>query len=156
MADEQVSETFDASNPAAEDNARRDAARLLRQDADVLRSIMHSKEGRSWLYRKLASCHIFENPFYPGQSDVTFHALGEQNVGKKLMAETMAASADLYMKMIKEQQDEEKRLNDVRRTERKNREKDEQPISAADLVAPLPPPAGYPGGPPLPKKPNKK
>lgn len=156
MADQESLEAFDASNPVAEDNARRDAARLQRQDADVLRAIMHSKEGRSWLYRKLASCHIYESPFSAGQPDVTAFALGEQNVGKKLMVETMSASADLYMKMIKEQQDEEKRLNEVRRTERKNRERDEQPVSAADQVAPLPPPAGFPGGPPLPKKPNKK
>lgn len=150
MADE--AETFDASDPVAEGNAKRDAARHAREDADVLRKIMHDKQGRAWLYRQLESCHIYSSTFTPGQSDVTAFQLGEENYGKKLMLASQSASVDLYMQMIREQQAEEKRLEDVRRTENRNRQ--EQTVSAADLVAPLPPPAGFPGGPAL--KPKKK
>lgn len=156
MADDLPHETFDATDRAAEDNARRDQARFAREDADVLRGIMFSKPGRAWLLRRLDECHINNSPFAPGQPDVTAYHLGEEAVGKRLLTSAMAASVDLYMKAIQEQQAEDRRIADVRRTERKNREKaEEAAINPADLVANLPPPAGYPGGPPLPKKPKK-
>lgn len=154
MAEETL-ESFDATDVAAEDNAKRDAKRRERQDADVLRTVMRAKEGRAWLYRQLESCHIYSSTFAPGQADVTAFQLGEENVGKRLMMAAIDASPDLYMAMIKDQRDEESRLNEVRRTERKNREAAEQGPSAEAQVAPLPPPAGYPGGPPL-KRDKKK
>ncbi len=129
-------ETFDASDPAAEDNAKRDAARVARQDADVIRKLLHDKDGRAWFYRHLQSCHIFGagrsgpvegSTFAPGQSDVTAYRLGEENIGKRLMMQAMDASPDLYLLMIKEQRAEDKRLDEVRRTERKNRDAKENP-----------------------------
>lgn len=154
MADDIPRETFDAADPAATDNANREERRKAREDADVLRTIMHSKQGRAWLYRLLEGCHIYSSTFMPGQSDVTFFALGEENAGKKLMNAAIDASADLYMQMIKDQREESRRLDEVRRTERKNREaNDPHGSSLGDgLVPHLPPPAGYPGGPPLPTK----
>lgn len=155
MPDDLPSEQFDAADPAAEANAKREQARRERNDLDVMRLILREKPGRDWLFRFLDSCHINNSPFAPGQADVTAYHLGEEAVGKRILLLAMTASVDLYMKMIKEQQDEEKRLNEVRRTERRNREEKEAPIDVASLVAPLPPPAGYPGGPPLPKKDKK-
>lgn len=154
MADE-TRETFDAADPAATDNASRDAASKARSDADYLRTIMHSKNGRAWLYRLLERCNIYGESFAPGQPDVTAFKLGHENIGRQLMLAAMDASADLYVKMVNEQRDEEKRLDEVRRRERKNREEREAPVDVSTLVAPLPPPAGFPGGPPLPKKDKK-
>lgn len=156
MADDLPHETFDASDAVAESNAKRDVARRERADLDVMRGVMHTKQGRDWLYRFLNACHINNTPFAPGQPDVTAFHLGEEHVGKQVLLLAMTASTDLYMKMIQEQQEEERRLADVRRTERKNREEREDgPTNPAAMVAPLPPPAGFPGGPPLPKKPKK-
>lgn len=155
MADDLPHETFDATDVAAEANAKRDAARRERNDLDVLRKVLNDKKGRDFLYRFLDSCHINNTPFAPGQPDVTAFHLGEENVGRRVLLLAMTASTDLYMKMITEQQEEEARLKEVRRTERKNREERDGPINVTDLVAPLPPPAGYPGGPPLPKKKDK-
>lgn len=152
MADDLPHETFDATDVAAEDNVKRDQARIAREDADVLRGIMLSKPGRAWLLRRLDECHINNSPFAAGQPDVTAFHLGEEAVGKRLLLSAMSASVDLYMKAIKENQEEAQRQNVVRRTERKNREEREGPVDISALVQPLPPPAGYPGGPPLPKK----
>lgn len=152
MADDLPSESYDAADPAAEANAKREEARRERQDADVLRLLMHTKPGRAFLYRRLERCHIYASTFAPGQADVTAFQLGEENIGKRLMLEAMDASPDLYVLMIKEQREESKRLDDVRRTERKNREAEERPPSAQEMMPDLPPPAGYPGGAPLPKK----
>jgi hypothetical protein len=145
-------ETFDAADPAAEDNAKRDAARTAREDTDVLRGIMHTKQGRAWLLRQLDACHINNSPFAAGQPDVTAYHLGEEAVGKRLLIAVMAASVDLYMKAIKESQEEETRLYEVRKKEREKREERDAPADVRELMFPLPPPAGFPGGPPLPKK----
>ncbi len=155
MADEPPLETFDATDPAAEANAKRDAARQAREDSDVLRLLMHSKQGRAWLYRFLSKCNIYGDTFSGEETHTSAFKQGQENIGKQLMLETQAASVDLYMKMIKEQQDEEKRLDEVRRRERKQRDAEEAPPSAEDMVSALPPPAGYPGGPPLPVKKGK-
>lgn len=155
MADD-TRETFDASDQAATDNASRDAAAKARADADQLRKIMHDKPGRAWLYRFLERCNIYGDSFTPGQPDVTAFKLGNENIGRQLMLAAMDASTDLYVKMVNEQREEERRLDEVRRKERKNREERDGPVDVSTLVAPLPPPAGYPGGPPLPKKPKDK
>jgi hypothetical protein len=155
MTDEPL-ETFDATDPAADANARREVARRDRADLDVMRGILSTTRGRDWLYRFLDSCHINNTPFSPGQPDVTAYHLGEEAVGKRILLQAMAASTDLYMKMIKEQQEEEQRLAEVRRKERINREEREGPVDVHKMMVDLPPPAGYPGGPPLPKKPGKK
>ena len=152
MADDLPKETFDASDQAATDNASRDAAAKARADADMLRIIMHTKPGRAWLYRFLERCNIYGESFTPGQPDVTAFKLGNENIGRQLMLTAMNASADLYVKMVNEQREEERRLDEVRRKERKNREEREGPLDVASMVVPLPPPAGYPGGPPLPPK----
>lgn len=161
MADETPVETFDATDPAAEDNARREAARRDRESADVIRHLLHRKEARAWFYRLLTDCHIYGagrsgpvegTSFVPGSSDVTFYQLGEENIGKRLMMEAMNASPDLYLLMIKEQRDEGKRLDEVRRKERVNREREDAPVNPQDFTPDLPPPAGFPGGPKLTKK----
>lgn len=152
MASDDPAETFDASDASAEDNAKRDQARRARNDLDVLRTIMHDKKGRDWLFRFLDACHINNSSFAAGQADQTAFNLGEEAVGKRVLKTAMAASVDLYMTMIREQEEEDRRINEVRRTERKKREAAEQPVDVRELVFPLPPPAGFPGGPPLPKK----
>ena len=88
MADD-ISETFDAADPAAIDNANRDERRKAREDADVLRALMMGKHGRAWLYRLLERCNIYGDPFAPGQGDVTAFKLGQENIGKQLMLQAM-------------------------------------------------------------------
>lgn len=154
MADDIPTETFDASDQAAVDNASREDSRKAREDADVLRSILLTKQGRAWLYRLLERCNIYGDTFVAGESDLTAFKLGQDYIGRQLILKAMDVSADLYVKMINEQKEEQKRLDAVRRTERKNREaNDPNAPLTPDLVPNLPPPAGYPGGPPL-KKPN--
>lgn len=156
MADDLPLEPYAADDPAAENNAKRDAARQAREDADVLRTIMHSKTGRAWLYRSLERCHIYGETFAGEQTHLSAFRQGEVNIGKRLMLDMQEASPDLYMKMIKEQQDEQKRLDELRRKERKDREAEESPQVTPELVPNLPPPAGYPGGPALKPKGKSK
>lgn len=147
-------ETFDASDASAEANVRRDVARVAREDADVLRALMHNKPGRAWLYRFLEGCHIYGETFAAEQTHVSAFRQGQENVGKQLLLAAQGASVDLYMTMIREHQAEEARVAEVRRKERIARERESNPEPEGGLMNDLPPPAGYPGGPPLPKAPK--
>lgn len=142
MADDDAAP--DASDLAAEDNARRDEARRSRNDADVVRRIMSHRNGRDWFFRQLTRCNIYRSSFVPGQPDVTAFELGQENIGKQLMLAAIDASADLYMKMLTEQKEEETRLRDVRRGERKSREAEDN-IGVRMQGFDLPAPTGFDG-----------
>lgn len=155
MADDLPKVAFDATDSSAEDNARREVARVAQADADYYRLIMHTVKGRAWLHRRLSECKIFGDTFAGEQTHITAFQLGQENVGKRMMVAAQNGSADLYVQMIKEHQAEEVRLDDVHRKEERKRTADERPPSPEDMVVPLPPPAGYPGGPPLHKSANQ-
>ena len=110
-------ETVNAADPAEEKRLREEERQLARDDADVIRKIMMTRNGRAWMYRFLEKCHIFENPFIPGMADATAHNLGEANIGKQLWLDVQNASLDLYVQMIRETKEEEKRLAKVRRAD---------------------------------------
>lgn len=142
--------SYDASDPETERHARSEETRRRRADADVLRKLMFTREGRDWLYRRLESCDIYGNSFVPGEPDTTAFRLGQQNIGKQLMVEAIDASADLYVKMVNEQKEEEKRLAKVMRDleERKKTEGgfvEDEPMPSPFTVPDLPPPEGWTG-----------
>lgn len=151
MAEDTPIEQFDATDPKAINNAEREVARKKRQDADELRKILHSKTGRAFLYRLLERCNIYGDTFAGEQTHISAFRQGQENVGKQLMLAAMDASPDLYVQMVKDQRDEEGRLDEVRRSEAKDRESRDNP-SGIQAMVDLPPPAGYPGGPPMPKR----
>lgn len=138
---------YDANDPVAERNARRDAGRRRRNNRDVIATVLASKAGRDWFYDVLAACHIYSTPFEPGAPDVTAFRLGEENVGKQLMLEAIGASPENYLMMVKEAKAEEERLEDVRRKEETARNTDQVIELTGEGRDPndLPPPKGWPG-----------
>lgn len=157
MADETAPPPFDATDPAAYDNTKRDAERQARDDADVIRIVMMTKKGRAFILRQLDRCYINSGAkFVLGAPDATAHNLGRESYGLLLLQDVMAASVDLYMTAIKEQQDEARRANEVRRSEQKRREEAERGAAAENILSALPPPKGYPGHVPPPAPPKTK
>ncbi len=137
---------YDASDEVAENNARSQQGRWRREDLDVLRKLMHDAKGRAWLYRFLDRCYIFVDPFAAEQTHATAHNLGAQNVGKALMLDAMEASTDLYVKMVKEQKEDERRqAKEMQRRNEKAEGKGEPPLTPAAQTPDLAPPAGWPG-----------
>jgi hypothetical protein len=163
MADDAVAETPDSGDRSAEENQRKEARRRARADADVMRGILRTAEGRDWLYRKLRFGGLYgdgtEAPLLsPGQPDVTAERIGRLNFAAVLDNEALGASLDLHMQMLKEQRDDARRLEDLRRKEREAREAAARPPIDVDAMAVhLPPPQGYPGHvPPKPIQPKGK
>lgn len=136
----------DATDEVHENNLRSEAAARRRDDADVLRKLMHDPKGRSWLYRQLERCHIYGETFAGEQTHNTAYRLGEENVGKQLMLEVIDASGDLYIKMLREQKDEEGRqAKELKRRNDKREGKNEPPLTPDAQWPDLTPPEGWPG-----------
>jgi hypothetical protein len=135
---------YDASDPVAENNARRDQARWQREDAETVRRLLSHKNGRAWFHRQLAKCHIYATPFSPGDPHTTFFQLGQENIGKQMMMEAIGACPDLYLAMLAEAKSEEERIAaaavDV---EKKRQEEYDAAVKTQGFE--LAPPPGWPG-----------
>lgn len=68
---------------------------------EALLSIMRTVEGRMWIKSLLVKCGPYATPF---STDPILMAknCGEANIGLQVIAELHAASADLYLQMMKE------------------------------------------------------
>lgn len=72
----------------------------------VLRQIMGSKEGRSWMYQTLTQCHVFQTSFSHSSLDMAYSE-GERNIGLRLINDVVAACPERYMEMMKEANSDE-------------------------------------------------
>lgn len=110
---EDVFDAPDASDEVTVNNERRSEKRRARADQQVVRKILNTREGRSWFYRRLQTCHIFGDnvdlggPNTPSDALRTYFLLGQENIGKQMMVEAQNAATDLYLKMIEEAREEE-------------------------------------------------
>jgi hypothetical protein len=138
-------DAYDASDPQAIANAQKDQLRKEREDRDVVRRILMTKQGRAWLCRILDRCHINNSPFVAGQADVTAFHLGTESIGRLIMVMAMEASTDLYMTMIKEQQEEGRAQADQRKRERETRESAANALEQVPYLPPPPSPVPSPG-----------
>ena len=146
MADEPDAVPGDAADEIQENNLRSEQARLKREDADVIRGLMHSKNGRSWLYRFLERCHIYGETFRGEETHVSAFCQGQENVGKQLMLEVIDASGDLYITMMREQREQESRLaKEAKKRADKAEGRGEPPLTPSAQGPDLAPPPGWPG-----------
>lgn len=68
----------------------------------ALRSIMSEPMGRFWVWSLLEDTHIFGEVFNPSSVRETDFRLGEQNVGKRLLAQVVKHCPDHYVQAIQE------------------------------------------------------
>jgi hypothetical protein len=155
LADEPEAVPGDAIDEVQANNQSTEQARRKREDADVIRKLLHDKNGRAWLYRLLERCHIYEHSFFGEETHTTAYRLGEENIGKRLMLEVIDASGDLYITMIREQKEDEARLAKLaRKAADKAEGRGEPPLTPSAQMPDLPPPPGWPGYKPPPAKPK--
>lgn len=72
---------------------------------EILRDFLSGPEGRAWFYDFLSECGVYQNPAVVTNVHLTFHNLGEANVGRRVLAQITEADPGLYMQMLKEAQD---------------------------------------------------
>lgn len=93
---------YDAGDPVAVNNARKKAGRERRAELDFTKAIMELKPGRKWMFDLLTECNIFGSPVVAGDTHFTYHNLGQQNIGKKLLQDVTESAPDEYVLMMKE------------------------------------------------------
>lgn len=155
----------DATDDVYLNNLRSEEARRRSDDDKVLRELMASKQGRSWMRRFLARCNAMDDPFHGEETHKSAYAMGQQSIGKQLFLELTNADLMLYMAMLREGKEEEARQEKELRLRNQRAEDEEPPLTPAaqgpDLSNPAPgfgpvmnPPPGWAGHvPPLPPAP---
>lgn len=96
----------DYSTPEERQIARRAAKvekeRLAVEDA-VVQGIMATPGGRAWMHRYLVSCAVFQRTFDPNPHFTAFNE-GRRSIGLSLLDDVMRASPDMYIQMMREQE----------------------------------------------------
>lgn len=95
-------EAYNAADKTAVNNARKKTARLRKEELEFISAIMSLPKGRKWMLNMLTICKTFNNPIVPGDTHFTYHNIGEQNIGKKLLQDINDASPEQYTLMMKE------------------------------------------------------
>lgn len=101
-ANAEAAKPFNAADPTEVNNARKKSGRERSERLRVLQALMQHKDGRKWIYGLLDRCHIYTNPFTPGQWDVTSFKCGEENIGLMIQADVVDAAPEEYLQMCKE------------------------------------------------------
>ncbi len=93
---------YNADDPNQVKKAKKEAKFDRALELSVVKDIMRTPAGRKWMYGKLERCHIYGNPFVPGESDSTAFNLGEANIGRMLLSDVQEVAAEDYLVMLKE------------------------------------------------------
>lgn len=93
---------YDANDEKQVSKARKQAAFDDALRLDVIKNVMNSIPGRSWVYGLLDRCHCFSTSFIAGAPDASAFREGERNIGLQLLIDVQNAAPDLYLTMIQE------------------------------------------------------
>lgn len=93
---------YNAADKEQVQSARKRTGRKRREELDYIRNIMSTPLGRAWMFNLLGACKTFSSPIVAGDAYYTYHNIGEQNIGKKLLQDINDASPDEYVLMLKE------------------------------------------------------
>jgi hypothetical protein len=99
MADE----PYNASEPDQVNARQKKADRQAKRLKGFVKAVMGMAEGRQWVWSTLDRCGVYRNPFSDSPYVTAFNA-GQMNIGQAILAEVMAECPDLYLTMVKEQE----------------------------------------------------
>ena len=99
---ELVDGPYDAGDPMQVAARTRASKRRKKKDADYLKHILRTPEGRHWLWSLLSETNCFAEPFDLNDRCEAFK-LGQYNVGKRLYDRAMSTDPKAFLLMITEQ-----------------------------------------------------
>ncbi len=70
--------------------------------ADVIKNLMSTMQGRQWLYSKLDAWRVFSTPFVPADAHGTSFFSGIQACGHSLLDDIMRNSSENFAIMLQE------------------------------------------------------
>ncbi len=100
-AENNLEQSYDASDEEQVTAARKKGGRNRRARLEFIQAMMELPEGRKWLWNILEKCFIFGNPVVQGDPHATYFNLGQQNIGK-LILQDVQEFPELYVKAVAE------------------------------------------------------
>lgn len=101
LANENLEETYDTSEPTQVNKARKRAARTRADRLQFVEAAMTTEQGRAWFYDILIRCKVMSTPYTDNPYDTAFKC-GMQNIGLQILDDVQTAAPDDYMKMVRE------------------------------------------------------
>lgn len=104
MTDQEIKteRPFDAGDAQQVNERNKKLGRKRKEKEHYIKTIMATPQGRAWTLELLESCKIFGSPLVPGDPYFTYHNIGEQNVGKKLLQDINNSAPQEYILMMQE------------------------------------------------------
>ncbi len=94
--------TYNASEEKQVEQARKQAEKDEALKLSVIKNLMDTSPGRSFVYDQLNSGHIFSTSFVQGSPDASAFREGERNHALRLLADVMNACPESYLTMCEE------------------------------------------------------
>jgi hypothetical protein len=95
---------FDASDPKQVQDRKTALGRQRVTDEQVVKLLLSTEPGRSWVWRQLEFCHVFAQSF-DGEALGTAFNEGQRSVGLRLIGEVTRADPEAYVLMMREAAD---------------------------------------------------
>lgn len=99
-----MSTPFDVQEDPNTAHRRRQITNNQLADDEFLRSSLKTRAGRSYWWRFLERCHMFETSYIQGSFDGTAFREGERNIGQRLVLDITRVAPEAYLEMMKEHQ----------------------------------------------------
>lgn len=96
-----MDEEFDASDLQAVNDRKSKLGRQRAADLQVVKNLLATEAGRSWVWRFLEFCHVYSQSF-DGEALSTVFNEGQRSVGNRLLLEITKSDPDAYVAMMKE------------------------------------------------------
>lgn len=93
---------FNAADPKAINRRKQRSKQRQGEEDKFIRGLLSSAEGRTWYWKQLVACHIFEASWRGDGTDSMVFREGERNIGNRLLAQLMRASPDSFILMMQE------------------------------------------------------
>lgn len=97
----ELEESYDTSDAKQVNTARKKSARTRADRLRFIKAAMEQEEGRAWYYDYLVYCKIFNTPFSEDPY-ITAFKCGQQECGRRILADIQDAAPTEYLQMIRE------------------------------------------------------
>lgn len=103
---------FDANDPEAIEEAKKNAYRLKNKKLRVVETIMSNEDGRAWMFDFLGTnCHVFSENTMRDSPERNGRFEGERAVGLRVLDEVMTAAPEMFWQMRCEAVDRDRHVS---------------------------------------------
>lgn len=95
-------QAYDPNDPEQVERRQIEAARDEMEKRQAIGRLLLDAAGRKWMWDLLVQCHVFHTEFHGENTHMTAFAIGERNIGLRILSEMNAAAPNAYAAMLQE------------------------------------------------------